>query len=78
MQSATFRKWLSERGCRFDHLEHEARGHGPATVTVHREGRSVQLALGGSRKRLDAEEVRRACEQLGLDWRELPGPKGRV
>jgi len=28
MESATFRKWLAERGCRFDQHEHEKRGEG--------------------------------------------------
>src|SRR5665647_1193451 len=41
MQSATFRKWLAERGCRFDQPEHE-RGEGQVMVTVHREGRTSQ------------------------------------
>ena len=39
MESATFRKWLAERGCRFDQHEHEKRGEGQVIVTVHREGR---------------------------------------
>lgn len=77
MQATTFRKWLSEQGCRFDHQQ-EKRAHGPTTVTVHREGRSAELPLVGSRKRLDPEEVRRICERLGLDWSQLPGPKSRV
>jgi len=67
MESATFRKWLTERGCRFDQHEHE-RGEGQVIVTVHREGRKAEVPLG----------VRRTCEELGLDWSELPGPKDRV
>ncbi len=47
-------------------------------VTVHREGRTSQALLGGSRKDLDPRDARRVCEELGLDWSELPGPKGRV
>ena len=78
MQSATFRKWLAEHGCRFDGQEHEERGEGPVMVTVHREGRTSQAPLGGSRKDLDPRDVRRICEELGLDWSGLPGPKGRV
>ena len=77
MESATFRKWLAERGCRFDHHE-EKRGDGLVTVTVHREGRKAEVPLGGSRQILDHRVVRRACEELGLDWSELPGPKSRV
>ena len=78
MESATFRKWLSEKGCRFDHHEHEERGEGQVMVTVHREGRTSQAPLGGSRKELDPRDVRRVCEELGLDWSKLPGPQSRV
>ena len=71
MQSATFRKWLAERGCRFDRHEHK-RGEGHVLVTVHRERRKSEVPLGGSRQDLDHRDVRRACEELGLDWAELP------
>ena len=46
MQSATFRKWLAEHGCRFDLHEHK-RGEGRVFVTVHREGRKSEVPLGG-------------------------------
>jgi len=78
MESATFRKWLGEQGCRFDQHEHEQRHEGHVMVTVHRENRKAEVPLGGSRKTIDARIVRRACNELGLDWRELAGPKGRV
>jgi hypothetical protein len=78
MESATFRRWLAEQGCRFDQHEHEHRHQGPVMVTVHREERNTQVPLGGSRKDIDPREVRRACEELGLDWNQLPGPKSRV
>lgn len=78
MESATFRKWLAEQGCRFDGREHEERGKGHVVVTVHREGRKSQAPLGGSRQDLDPRDVRRVCEELGLDWSQLPGPKSRV
>ncbi len=78
MESATFRKWLAEHGCRFDRHEHEKRGEGDVIVTVHREGRKAEVPLGGSHQILDARVVRRACEELGLDWSRLPGPEGRV
>ena len=78
MESATFRKWLEERGCRFDQHEHEHRHHGPVMVTVHHEGRTSVAPLGGSRQALDSRDVRRVCEELGLDWSELPGPESRV
>jgi len=78
MESATFRKWLAEKGCRFDRHEHQERGEGQVMVTVHREGRTSQAPLGGSRKDLDPRDVRRVCEELGLDWSKLPGPQSRV
>jgi len=78
VESATFRNWLAERTCRFDHHEHHDRGEGHVMVTVHREGRTSQAPLGGSRKDLDPRDARRVCEELGLDWSDLPGPKSRV
>ena len=77
MESATFRQWLIEQGCRFDRHEHQ-RGEGHVLVTVHRESRKTEITLGGSRQILDPRDVRRACEELGLDASQLPGPKGRV
>jgi len=78
MDSATFREWLAERGCHFDQFEHGERGHGHAVVTVHREGRKAALPLGGAHLALDEEMVRQICQDLDLDWRELPGPRSRV
>jgi len=78
MESTTFRKWLVEQGCRIDHGEHDQRHKGPVMVTVHREGRKAEVPLGLSRQILDARLVRRACEELGLDPAQLPGPKSRV
>lgn len=69
MEIAIFRKWLAERGCRFD-TQSEKRGEGHGTVTIHREGRTAELPLVGSRQDLDPRDVRRVCEELGL---ELPG-----
>jgi hypothetical protein len=77
MESATFKKWLAEHGCRFD-TEQEKRGTGHANVMVHREGRKSKVPLGGPHQVLDARVVRRACEELGLDWSELPGSKSRL
>ena len=77
MESATFRKWLVEQGCRFDRHELQRR-EGHVMVTVHREGRKAEVPLGGSRKSLDPRVVRRVCEELGLDRFQLPGPKSRV
>jgi hypothetical protein len=78
MESATFRKWLAEHGCRFDEHQHERHGEGQVMVTVHREGRKTDVPLGGSRQSLDPRMVRQACEDLGLDWSRLPGPESRV
>jgi hypothetical protein len=65
MESAMFRKWLHR------HL-------GPVMVTAHREGRKAEFPLSGSRQRLASRVVQHACEQLDLDWSQLPGPKSRV
>jgi len=78
MESTTFRKWLVEQGCRIDHREHDQRHKGPVMVTVHREGRKAEVPLGHSRQILDTRLVCRACEELGLDPAQLPGPKSRV
>jgi len=78
MESATFRKWLVAQGCRVDHGEHDRRHKGHAMVTVHREGRKAEIPLGGSHQILDTRVVHRACEELGLDPAQLPGPKSRV
>ncbi len=77
MQSATFRKWLAERGCRFD-LHEQKRGEGHGTVTIHRAGRTAELPLVGASHNLDPRSVLQVCEALGLDWSKLPGPEGRV
>ena len=78
MESSTFRKWLVEQGCRIDHGEHQQRHAGQVIVTVHREGRKAEVPLGGSRQAIDPRSVRRACEELGLDPAQLPGPTSRV
>ena len=52
MEYATFKKWLAERGCRFD-TQPEERGEGHGTVTIHREGRTAELLLVGARHELD-------------------------
>ena len=78
MESATFRKWLLEQGCRIDSDEHP-RGHeGHVVVTVHRQARKTRIALGGARQSLDQRVVRQACEDLGVDPLQLPGPMRRV
>ncbi len=76
MEYATFRKWLTEHGCRFD-TQPEERGEGHGIVTIHREGRTAELPLVASRHELDHSSVRKVCEALDLEWSDLPGPKGR-
>lgn len=71
MESATFQKWLAEHGCRFD-TEKEKRGTGHATVTVHYRGRNTKVPLSGPRQRVDAEIIRRTCEELGLGLPDIP------
>jgi DNA-binding IclR family transcriptional regulator len=66
MESATFRKWLAERGCAFDQHATGQGAHGIASVTAHREGRKAVIPLVGSRKRLDPRQVREIVESLGL------------
>jgi hypothetical protein len=78
MESATFRTWLAERGCRFESHDQEGRSHGHPMVTVHREGRTAKLPLLGLHQQLDSRIVRRICEELDLDASGLPGPIGRV
>ena len=77
MESATFRKWLEERGCHFE--QHERyKGQGAASVTVRRGERSADVPLVGSKKHLDPRIVDEVVDALGLDRNELPGPKSRV
>ena len=77
MEYATFREWLTKQGCRID-TQHEVRGGSHGTVTIHREGRTAELPLVGSRHELDPQSVQKVCEGLGLKWSDLPGPKGRA
>ena len=78
MESRTFRDWLAERGCRFDSHDQEGRAHGHPVVTVHREDRTAKLPLLGLHEDLDPRVVRQICDDLQLNWSELPGPKGRT
>ena len=78
MESATFRRWLSERGCSFDAGKDTVKAHGHAYVTVRRGDRKAVLPDIGSHKALDPRVVRQIVDDLGLDWNELPGPASRV
>ena len=77
MEIDTFRKWLAERGCHFDTRGHR-RGEGHGHLTIHREGRTADLPLTGSRRHPDTDWVRQVCETLGLAESELPGLTGRA
>ncbi len=74
MEYATFKKWLTERGCRFD-MQPEERGEGHGTVPIHR---TAELLLVGARHELDTRSVKRVCEALGLKWSYLLGPTSRA
>lgn len=77
MEITTFRDWLAEHGCRVHRLE---RGHGPGhpIIAVEREGQRAELPPLGPHERIGIEAARSVCEQLGLDWTQLPGPHGRA
>jgi hypothetical protein len=75
MEYATFRKWLTDQGCRFD-TQQEKRGEGHGTVTIHREGRTAELPLVGSLHELDPNAIHQVCEALGLKRSDLPRAKG--
>ena len=79
MESATLRKWLARRGCRFyDSEPHTGKRRGIAHVMVHRGDRTAILPLIGSKKRLEPQVVSQIVEALGLKLSELPGPQGRI
>lgn len=78
MESATFRKWLAERGCRFEAGKDTVETVGHAYVTVHRGNRRAVLPDIGTKKALDPRIVREIVDTLGLDRSELPGPMSRV
>lgn len=78
MESATFRRWLAERGCRFESGKDTGDTHGHAYVTVRRGDRRAILPDIGTRKALDSGVVRQIVDELDLDWNDLPGPASRV
>jgi hypothetical protein len=78
MESATFRRWLAERGCRFEAGSDTVHKGGHAYVTVRLGDRRAVLPEVGTQLRLDPRIVRQIVDELGLDWNELPGPASRV
>ena len=78
MEYATFRKWLTERGCRFD-TQREERGEGHGTVTIHREGRTADLLLVGSRRPNSTRARFAECaKHSALSGPIFPDPKSRA
>jgi hypothetical protein len=79
MESATFRKWLADRGCTFDrHQRGKGKKHGIVSMTVRNGDRASELPSVGSKKRLDPILVRKIVDDLGLPWEQLPGPSSRA
>ena len=78
MNSATFKNWLVEQGCRIDGGQHPVGHEGHVKVTAHREGRTSEIPLPGTHQDIDPRIVQRVCVELGLDASQLPGPKSRV
>jgi len=78
MESATFRRWLADRGCSFEPGKDTAQTAGHPHVTVRLGSRRAMLPDVGTHKRLDPDVVRRIVDDLGLDWNELPGPASRI
>jgi hypothetical protein len=77
MELPTFRKWLTDHGCRFDTLP-EKRGKGHETLTIQREGRIAKLPLVGARQDLDPQSIGDVCDALGLDSSKLPRSTDRA
>ena len=75
MRSDTFKKWLEEKGCRFD--QHE-RGEGHASVIVKLGGKETILPLIGTHQDLKKEDVERIAEELGLDKSDLPSGEDTI
>jgi hypothetical protein len=78
MESATFRRWLADRGCSFEPGKDTVQTAGHAHVTVRLGSRRAILPDVGTHKRLEPETVRKIVDELGLDWKELPGPASRA
>jgi hypothetical protein len=78
MESATFRRWLAERGCTFDAGKDTVKAHGHAYVTVRLGDRRATLPDIGTNKALDPRVVRQIVDELGLNFAELPGPTSRA
>jgi len=79
MNSANFRKWLVEHGCRVEQhmrVKHKRSGIGSALVRLG--DREAELPLIGSRKDLPTDVVMGVVTKLGLDPADLPGPRSRV
>jgi len=79
MNSATFRKWLMDHGCRVErHMRVKHKRAGISTALVRYGDREAELPLVGSRKDLPGDVILGVVDKLGLDRSDLPGPKSRV
>jgi len=78
MESATFRKWLADRGCTFERHERGKGGRGQVTVTICLGDRRAELPDSSTKKRLHNDTVRKIVADLGLMYDDLPGPKSRM
>ncbi len=76
MESATFRRWLAERGCTFE--RHERGKGGRGQVMIRLSDRRAELRDSSTKKRLHDDIVRQIVADLGLRYDELPGPKSRT
>ncbi len=65
MESATFRRSLSERGRAFEAGSHAVHAHGHAYVTARRGARRARLPDVGAHRTLDPRVVRRFVDELG-------------
>jgi hypothetical protein len=63
MESETSRRWLAERGCRFEPGKDTVGTHGHAYVTVRLGDRRAVLPEVGTKKRLDPRVVREIVDE---------------
>ena len=78
MESATFRKWLADRGCTFERHERGKDGRGQVMVTIRLGDRRAELPDSSTKKRLHDDILRKIVADLGLRYEELPGQKSRM
>lgn len=72
MRADIFRKWLEDKGCRFDTHE-KGKGGGNASLVIKLGAKRSVLPLVGTHKDLDGETMDKILQELGLDDADLPG-----